>query len=392
MKTVRLGDVAEIVSGATPKSGVADFWDGDIAWVTPADLSKLEGPYISATPRTLTEEGVRSCSTNVLPVGSVLLSSRAPIGHVAINTVPMATNQGFKSLVPGPGLEAKFLYHWLNSKTEYLQSLGNGATFKELSKRTATQIEIPYPPIEEQRRIAAILDRADALRTKRRQTLTHLDDLTQSIFHALFGDPGANTHNYALAEIGTLSSKFSDGPFGSNLKSSHYRSTGIPVVRLQNIGVGQYLDDDWAFISEEHYASLSKHDCMPGDVLIGTLGDPNLRACIQPRSIPIALNKADCIQMRVDPAKASAEWVCWLLNMPGTLKRANALIRGQTRSRISMGRLRKMEVPVPPLDLQHEFATRVEQVNSQRTAVERAVAAEDELFASLQSRAFSGGL
>jgi type I restriction enzyme S subunit len=187
VKTAALGDVAEIVSGATPKTGVDEYWDGDFQWATPADLSKLEGPYISETPRRLTASGIRSCATTVLPAGSVLLSSRAPIGHVAINTVPMATNQGFKSLVPGPDLDAKYLYHWLKSKTDYLQSLGNGATFKELSKKTTEQIAIPLPSLPEQHRVAAVLDHADALRTKRRQVLTKLDVLTKSIFNEMFG-------------------------------------------------------------------------------------------------------------------------------------------------------------------------------------------------------------
>jgi type I restriction enzyme S subunit len=192
VKTAPLGAIAEIVSGATPKTGVAEYWDGDVEWATPADLSKLDGAYISTTPRKITQAGVRSCATTILPEGSVLLSSRAPIGHVAINTVPMATNQGFKSLVPGPELDAKFLYHWLKSKTDYLQSLGNGATFKELSKKTAEQIQVPLPPLPEQLHIAATLDQADALRIKRRQVLTHLDALTQSIFNDMFGDPIAN--------------------------------------------------------------------------------------------------------------------------------------------------------------------------------------------------------
>src|SRR5699024_11501251 len=131
-----------------------EYWDGDIEWATPADLSKLDGAYITHTPRKLTSAGLQSCASRLLPAGSVLLSSRAPIGHTAINTVPMATNQGFKSLVPGPYVYAKFLYHWLTSKTSYLQSLGNGATFQELSKATTCQIKVPLPSLDEQRRIA----------------------------------------------------------------------------------------------------------------------------------------------------------------------------------------------------------------------------------------------
>ncbi|HJD51698.1 MAG TPA: restriction endonuclease subunit S, partial [Candidatus Rothia avistercoris] len=135
-RSVRLGDICQVVSGATPKTSVEEYWDGDINWVTPADLSKLSGAYISETPRKITEAGFNSCGTNLLPENSVLLSSRAPIGHVAINTVPMATNQGFKSLIPGDQILPKFLYYWLLDHKEYLQSLGVGATFKELSKKT----------------------------------------------------------------------------------------------------------------------------------------------------------------------------------------------------------------------------------------------------------------
>src|SRR5215475_12026903 len=86
--------------------------------------------------------------------------------------------------------------------------------------------------------------------------------------------------------------------FGSNLKTSHYRERGVRVIRLQNIGVGKFLDEDKAYISEEHFAALPRHHCFSGDVLIGTLGDPNLRACLQPKRIKRALNKADCILLR----------------------------------------------------------------------------------------------
>lgn len=392
MRAVSLGEVAAIVSGATPKTGQAEFWDGDIEWATPADLSRLEGPYIARTARQITDHGLRSCSATLLPVGSVLLSSRAPIGHVAINTVPMATNQGFKSLVPGPALDAKYLYHWLKSKTAFLQSLGNGATFKELSKRTTEQIQVPLPSMDEQRRIAAILDQADSIRTKRREALAHLDTLTQSIFHTMFGDPRSNPRGLPLRTLGDISLIFRDGPFGSNLKSSHYTSHGVRVIRLQNIGVGRFLDTDKAFVSEEHFASLERHRCEPGDVIIGTLGDPNLRAVVQPSELEVALNKADCIQMRVDPSVALPSWACWMLNSPGTLALASTMARGQTRTRISMGQLRSLKVPVPPLAEQQEFARRAAQLSSYVSTARRALASDDELFASLQSRAFRGEL
>ncbi|MFT0847309.1 restriction endonuclease subunit S [Actinomycetaceae bacterium L2_0104] len=292
-------------------------------------------------------------------------------------------------------IDARYLRHFFMSGRlqGVIRTRSRGATNRQRIKEDELLgFTIFLPSLSEQQRIAEILDRADKIRTKRRQQRAHLDTLTQSIFHDMFGDPAINQSNFPLVPIQSLATKLSDGPFGSNLKSSHYRPSGVPVIRLQNIGVGRFIEAESAFVAEDYYFTLGKHDCRPGDVLVGTLGEPNLRACIQPEWLPLALNKADCLQLRVDQGRAEPEYACWLLNMPGTLKLAHALMMGQTRSRISMGRLRELRVPLPPLELQREFAERVHWVSEQRAAVERALAADDELFASLQSRAFRGEL
>lgn len=390
---VRLGDCAEIISGSTPKTSVPDFWDGDVHWATPKDLSDLDGNVITSTARRITAAGLRSCGASVLPPESVLFSSRAPIGLVAVNSVPMATNQGFKSFVPRPNLlDSGYLAHWLRTNRTHLDSLGNGATFKEVSKAVVSRVEIPLPPIAEQRRIAEVLDRADALLVKRRESLVLLDDLTQSIFLDMFGNPVHNPKEWPRVALGDLASRFSDGPFGSNLKSSHYRAEGVRVVRLQNVGVGHFIPTDEAYISEDHFAGLRKHECLPGDVLVGTLGDPNLRACVQPESLPRALNKADCVQIRPDSRVSTSEYLCALINSPGTLEMAQSLMLGQTRVRISMGRLRGLELPRPPLELQEAFSKRVRSIADHEKIIRRRDAELAGLFASLRQRAFAGDL
>lgn len=253
-------------------------------------------------------------------------------------------------------------------------------------------ILVSVPSLEEQKRIADILDRAEALRAKRRNALAQLDELTQSIFVDMFGDPATNPKKWPLKRLGELASKFSDGPFGSNIKSSHYTEEGIRVIRLQNIGVGEFLDDDKAYISKEHFVKLKKHKCLPGDVIVGTLGNPNLRAFIQPESLSVAINKADCIQFRPDERIVNAHYICSLLNQPATEKMAQDLMLGQTRLRISMGRLKSLEVPFPPLPMQKEFADRVEAVEKLKTIHKSSLTELDELFTSLQHRAFRGEL
>jgi type I restriction enzyme S subunit len=287
-------------------------------------------------------------------------------------------------------VELRYLVRALQNGS--LRKAISGTAQPQITREGLTVISIPLPPLAEQRRIAEVLDRTEALRAKRRAALAQLDTLTQSIFFDLFGDPAINPKGWPCRPLGELAEKFSDGPFGSNLKTSHYTECGIRVIRLQNIGVGEFVDGDKAYISERHFAELKKHECRPGDVLVATLGDPNLRACIQPDWLKIALNKADCVQCRPNNRLANATYLCTLLNQPSTERMAQDLIVGQTRLRISMGRLRGLRVPVPPLVLQDSFARRVTAVEKLKAAHRASLTELNALFAMLQHRAFRGEL
>jgi type I restriction enzyme S subunit len=333
-------------------------------------------------------------------VGDILIIKIGSIGYSAI----VKDLNGFEfAIIPAnlakltpdaSKVDLVYLHKWLTSvdAKRYLNSVASKTAQPALSLGKIKSLPLPLPPLAEQRRIAEVLDRAEALRAKRRAALAQLDSLTQSLFLDLFGDPATNPKGWPSKPVGSLASKFSDGPFGSNLKSEHYTETGVRVIRLQNIGVGEFVDDDAAYISEHHFAKLKKHECRPGDVLIGTMGDPNLRACIQPEWLTIALNKADCVLLRPDESVANAMFICALLNQPATERMAQDLIHGQTRARISMGRLRGLEVPVPPIPLQREFARRVTAVEALKTAQRASLAELDALFATLQHRAFRGEL
>ena len=155
---VRLGDVADIHNGGTPKTGVADYWDGGLLWVTPAEMGKLSSPYLGTTARTLSPEGMKASNTKLMPTQSVIMSSRAPIGYLVINIEPMSFNQGCKGLIPHDALDHKYLYYFLLSSKDYLNSLGSGTTFAELSAGKLKEVEIPLPPLDEQKRIVAKLN------------------------------------------------------------------------------------------------------------------------------------------------------------------------------------------------------------------------------------------
>ncbi|MGD9742855.1 MAG: restriction endonuclease subunit S [Dongiaceae bacterium] len=329
--------------------------------------------------------------------GDVLICEGGEAGRAAIwdgRVGGMKFQKAIHRVRCGPRLNNRFLVHRLMADyfSGRLADYYTGATIKHLTGQDLARYSFPLPPVAEQRRIAATLDMADGLRAKRRAALAKLDTLTQSIFLGMFGDPATNPKGWPSMALGSLAVRFSDGPFGSNLKSEHYTDAGVRVIRLQNIGIGQFLDADKAFISTLHFTQLKKHECLPGDILVGTLGDPNLRACVQPNWLPIALNKADCVQIRVDDRVATASYVAALLNHPATERMAHRLMHGQTRVRISMGHLRCLQVPVPCLELQRDFAKRISSVESLAILHRNSLSACDALFASLQQRAFRGEL
>ncbi len=330
--------------------------------------------------------------------GDVLyIKDGATTGVAAVNDYdfPFSMLSSVALLRPNPELcISAFLCRWLNSpiaKNRFIRRMG-GAAIKRLTLAKIKKFQIPLPPLPEQKRIAGILDAADALRARRRESLAQLDSLLESTFLDMFGDPVTNPLGWEKVTLPNFSQKLTDGPFGSNLKSSHYVDDGVRVIRLQNIGVGELLDNDLAFISPDHFASLPRNHCKPGDVIVATLGDPNLRACIVPSELRLSLNKADCLLMRVDESRAINVYVCWLLNCPATVAKALELVRGQTRGRISLGRLKELQVPLPPLDLQRHFATIVESIERQKARQRTHLAELNALFASLQSRAFNGEL
>jgi type I restriction enzyme S subunit len=218
-------------------------------------LSDLENAEIADTPRKLTKKGLASCAADILPVGSVLFSSRAPIGHVALNTVPMATNQGFKSFIPKAELlDARFLYHWLRRNRPYLESLGNGATFKEVSKAVVSRIEISLPPLPKQRRIAEVLDRAATLRAKRRAALAQLDTLTQSIFLDMFGDPATNPRRWPLRRIAKNHAHADFIALRFNANYPHYKGEFARVITFKTEYAQSLIDNFSAKDKAPHVA------------------------------------------------------------------------------------------------------------------------------------------
>ena len=392
----RLDQCARIVGGSTPKTSVKDYWDGEIYWATPKDLSNLESPNLEGTPRKITKAGLDSCGAEVLPEGSVLFSSRAPIGHVAINCVPMATNQGFKSFVPDPEkLDAKFLYYWLRKNRTFFNSLGNGATFKEVSKAIVSRIEIPLPPIAQQKRIAAILDKAEELRSLRRQALGALDAIAQSIFLEMFGDPTTNPKSWIRVRFSDLLSAIESGR-SPNCLDRPVEDEEWGVLKLGAVTWCEYNPLENKALPSNEKPDLSL-EVKPGDLLFTRKNTFELvAACALVRSTPPHLLLPDLIfRFRTKPnAPIDLCFLHQLLINPAKRREIQKLASGSASSmpNISKTKLETVLIEVPPLSLQQEFARRVEAIEQLKTTHRQSLTQLDALFASLQHRAFRGEL
>ncbi len=178
--------LGQVVSGATPKTSIGKYWDGGIKWITPAELSDMSG-WVYDSTRHITEEGLNSCGARMMPVGTVILSSRAPIGKMALLGDSMCCNQGFKNIVCGNRVIPEYLYYLLGFNTAYLNSLGRGATFKELSKRSVEEIKIPVPSIKAQGEFVAVTQQVDKLRFAIQEQIEKLETLKASLMQEYFG-------------------------------------------------------------------------------------------------------------------------------------------------------------------------------------------------------------
>jgi type I restriction enzyme S subunit len=184
----RIGEIADIVGGSTPSTSDPSNCNEDIPWITPKDLSGPHDRYVSRGERNLSRKGLESCSAQLLPRGTVLVTSRAPIGYVAIAKNPITTNQGFRNLVPKPGVDSEFLYYWVKANVEELRRHASGSTFQELSGTALAQIGIRLPPLPEQRAIAHILGTLDDKIGLNRRMSETLEAMARALFKAWFVD------------------------------------------------------------------------------------------------------------------------------------------------------------------------------------------------------------
>ena len=291
-EVVRLGDVCDIIGGSTPSTKNKDYWGGDIPFATPTDITSLQGREISDTKQNITQEGLSSCGAHLLPMGSVLLTSRATLGACAINTKPVATNQGFASLVCKEKAYNWFIFYKMIALQQELDKLGSGSTFKEVSKSSIRSLNFSLPPLPEQKKIADILSTADDAIEKTTQVIEKTKELKKGLMQKLF-TLGIGHKRFKRTEIGDIPEKWAlvafkellskeiileiqDGNHGSaHPKSSDYVSSGVPFIMANNLVNGTVDIRNSKFIPKKQADKLRVGFSKQGDILLshkGTIG------------------------------------------------------------------------------------------------------------------------
>ena len=236
----KLGEVCDVFGGSTPSTAIKEYWNGDILWATPTDITNLKGRIIGDTKQKISEKGLKSCAANLLPKGSLLMTSRATIGACAINTKPMATNQGFASLVCKEQVVNWFIYYLVLFFRKELERLGSGSTFKEVSKKSVKTLYIPIPPLSEQKTIAEILTTVDDAIEETDRIIEKTKELKKGLMQKLL-TRGIGHKKFKKMEIGKIPEEWEVG----NISDYGEIVTGSTPSTL----VKEYYGNDFPFVS-----------------------------------------------------------------------------------------------------------------------------------------------
>ena len=387
MERYKLGDICEIVSGSTPKTSIEEYWDGDVKWITPAELDN-DSYIITDTVRKITELAVKKTGLSSFPEGTLILSSRAPIGKVAIAGCEMYCNQGFKNLICSEKINNKYLYWFLKGNTDFLNSLGRGATFKEISKQIVANIEINIPDYDRQTEIAEHLEKINEIIKLRRQELEKLDELIKARFVERFGNPVSNDKGWETALCKNLMSKIGSGATPKGGKES-YCDEGISLIRSMNVYNNRFEYKDLAHITDEQAGQLDNVTIEKKDVLLNITGASVARCCVVPDDLlPARVNQHVSIIRCKE--RILSDFVCCMFTEDNyqRLLWNIATAGGATREAITKQQIEELMLIVPPIELQMQFINFVHQVDKSKAVIQKALDETQLLFSSLMQKYF----
>lgn len=389
-----LGDLADLQAGVGFPLDMQGRDSGDYPLAKVGDISRVARSgqtTLCAADHYVDEADLKRLKAKPIPAGSILFSKIGEAirqNHRVIAGCPLLIDNNAMAAIPNGRIESRYLYHYLRTVDFY--ALASATTVPALRKSELERLMVPLPPLPEQRRIAEILDKADALRAKRRAALAQLDTLTQSIFLDMFGDPATNPKGWPEVRLGEHTTKIGSGatPLGGE---SAYKPAGIALIRSMNVHNGRFSRDGLAFIDDQQAARLDGVVVQADDVLLNITGASVARVCRAPRDVlPARVNQHVAI---IRPTSAfDPRFLEQCLLYPSMKRRLLRIAgAGATREAITKDAIERLTIIQPAMELQVRFADLVRS-NERLEEVQRAHSdTADALFFSLQHRAFQGG-
>lgn len=398
-----LVELANIVSGGTPSRDVPAYWGGEIPWVTPTDITACQTNYLEQTEDTISKQGLLGSSAKLLPAGAILLTSRASIGLSKIARIPVATNQGFKSLVPKQGIDGTFLFYQTQRLRSAFERFAAGSTFLEINKKDTERILLPHPTCTvEQKKIATILTGIDSAIEKTEALIAKYQQIKAGLMHDLFTRgvlPNGQLRPpreqapelYEEREIGWIpkdwhpislrdlvgAGNIVNGPFGSDLLTSELKTEGVPVLYVQDIKPGFFSRVSSAHVTEQKANELAFCNVRKGDVLVAKVGDPPCDSCVYEYEQRAVVTQ-DVIRIRTTLDVDSLFLASLLISTYGRKAIKRISIEG-TRERVSLTEFKSLVFPVAPPDEQLLIAQKI-------GAAQAAISAENCKLAKLTSQ------
>lgn len=353
---VKISDLGQVVGGATPSTKKDEYYNGDIAWITPKDLSNLKGRYISRGERNITNAGKDSCSTQLLPKNTVLFSSRAPIGYVAIAENEMCTNQGFKSVIPNEDIDYLFLYYLLKYNKATIEAMGSGTTFKEVSGSTMRYIEVMIPESKDiQKKIAAILDSIDSKIENNQKINDNLQQQATTIFREWFiANPEKDI--WPLVTLDSLALLISRGI------TPKYTDDSTQVVLNQKCIRDHYIDTS---LARKHNPKVINEKWLQyGDLLINSTGEGTLGRAAQVWFVPENMT----VDSHITIVRPKNQQLIFYIGLWGLSheREIEALHTGSTgQTELPRDRVRALELRIPDNDMLTRFNSVIEPMVSE---------------------------
>ena len=336
----KISDIGTVVGGATPSTKNADNYDdGKIAWITPKDLSSFKGRYIERGERNITEVGLKSCSTQLLPKNTVLFSSRAPIGYCCIAANEVCTNQGFKSVIPNEHIDPLFLYYLLKYNKDNIEGMGSGTTFKEVSGSTMKNIVISVPAEKKmQERIASILGCIDDKIEHNERINNNLEQQAQAIYNIIFSH--VTTEKKELSSIIEIRDGTHDSPKAQN--------SGFPLItskHLLPIGVDKSSAN---LISKDNFDKINERSLVETqDILMSMIGTIGLISYVPYQTVNFAIKNVALFKTSQVPE--FVYYFIYYLKSNKTQQHIEKCLAGSTQKYISLSELRKMPIYQPTI-------------------------------------------